>query len=58
MMETRFVYGLSGLCELLHCSHSTAYKFKSSVLSGTYAQIGRKIVFDVDKVLLKLGLTA
>lgn len=50
--EPRLVYGLRGLSKLLGCSHTTANKIKHDPrLQGCYSQIGKKIVFDADKVL-------
>lgn len=50
--ERRYVHGLSGLCKLLNCCHTTAQSLKNSgVLKGCYSQVGRKLVFDADAVL-------
>lgn len=50
--EKRYVYGIDGLAKLLNCSNVTAQKIKNSgKLNTCYSQIGRKIVFDADKVL-------
>ncbi len=52
------VYGLRGLRELLGCSHTTANKIKHDPrLKGCYSQIGKKIVFDANKVSEALGRT-
>lgn len=50
--EKRYVYGLSGLRQLIGCSHVTAQKIKDSgKLKGCFSQVGRKLVFDADDVL-------
>lgn len=54
--EKRLVYGLLGLQKLLGCSHTIASKIKQSgKINGCFSQIGRKIVFDADAVLLTLN---
>lgn len=52
--ENKLIYGLHGLRNLLGCSHATAQKIKNTKLKGCYSQVGRKIVFDQDKVLSTL----
>jgi hypothetical protein len=48
-----YVYGLNGLATLLDCSKVTAQKIKKSgQIDSCFSQIGRKLVFDADKVLL------
>jgi len=47
------VYGIIGLAELLNCSKPTAQKIKNSG-KVPFSQIGRIIIFDVEKVLLAL----
>lgn len=50
--DKRYVFGLRGLAQLLNCSVPTAARFKASgILAKATHQVGRKIVFDVDKVL-------
>jgi hypothetical protein len=46
----KYVYGLSGLCELISCSHPTAQRLKDS---GTipFIQTGRKLIFEAQAVL-------
>ncbi len=47
-----YIYGLKGLCKLLGCSYSTAYRIKrSGILNAATSQIRRTIVFDADMVL-------
>ena len=46
----KYVYGIEGLATLYGCSTVTAQKIKNSGRIP-YNQIGRKIIFDVDKVL-------
>jgi len=50
----KYVYGIGGLAELLSCSLPTAQRIKNS---GTisFMQAGRKLIFDVDKVLEELS---
>ncbi len=50
----KYVYGLSGLCELLKCSHPTAQRIKDSG-KIPFIQTGRKLIFDSDAVLTALG---
>lgn len=48
----QYVYGLSGLRQLIGCSHVTAQKIKNSgKINGCFSQVGRKLVFDADAVL-------
>lgn len=50
--DKAFVYGISGLAELLKCSNATAQKIKSSgIIDKATSQIGRKIVFDARLVI-------
>ncbi len=44
------VYGIDGLATLLGCSKVTACKVKASG-KIPFMQIGRKVIFDVEKVL-------
>ena len=46
----KLAYGIAGLAAVLGCSVPTAQKLKNSG-DIPYMQKGRKIVFDVDKVL-------
>ena len=48
--EPRLVHGISGLASILGCSIPTAQKLKSSG-KVPYIQEGRKVIFEVDKVL-------
>ncbi len=52
--DKKYVYGLTGLAELLGCSHPTAQKIKNSGRIP-YTQVGRKLVFDCDAVLNSLA---
>jgi len=53
--EKRYVYGLSGLRQLVGCSHVTAQRIKDSgKIKGCFSQIGRKLIFDADAVLKAL----
>lgn len=50
--EKKFVYGLKGLAELLHCSLSTASRIKKSGrIDKAVTQYGRKIIVDVGMAL-------
>ena len=48
--EPRLVHGIAGLASILGCSIPTAQKMKNSG-RVPYIQEGRKIVFEVEKVL-------
>lgn len=48
--EPRLVHGIAGLASILGCSIPTAQKLKSSG-RVPYLQEGRKVVFEVEKVL-------
>jgi hypothetical protein len=50
MTKPKYVYGLSGLAELLGCSKVTAHKIKNSG-KIPFANIGKKFIFDQDKVI-------
>lgn len=52
--ETRkLIYSMQGLATLLNCSTVTAQSIKNSG-KIPYMQVGRKIIFDADKVLAAL----
>ena len=51
----RYVYGINGLRSILNCSRGTAQNLKSSGRIS-YAQNGRKLIFDVDLVLSELSI--
>lgn len=54
--QKRYVYGLSGLKQLVGCSHVTAQRIKDSgKIKGCFSQVGRKLIFDAEAVLTKLG---
>lgn len=47
-----FVYGISGLADLLKCSKTTAQKVKNSgIIDKATSQFGRKIAIDADLAL-------
>lgn len=50
----KYVYGIGGLADLIGCSLPTAQRIKNS---GTisFMQAGRKLIFDVEKVLEELS---
>ncbi len=51
-VQRSYVYGISGLAQLINCSKVTAQKIKNSgQIDGCYSQAGRKLVFDADMVL-------
>ena len=43
-----YVFGLSGIMEMFHCSKTTASYLKSTVIKDAVSQRGRKIVVDVE----------
>lgn len=50
--EHKLVYGIAGIAQIFGCSIPTASRIKASgVINGAIAQVGRKIVVDVDKAL-------
>ena len=54
--EKRYVYGLQGLADLLHCTKRYASKIKSSgILYEAIKQRGRTIVIDHDLALELFG---
>ena len=55
-IEKRYVYGLQGLADLLHCTKRHASKIKSSgILDEAIKQRGRTIVIDHDLALELFG---
>ena len=50
----KYVYGLSGLCELIQCSHPTAQRLKDSG-KIPFIQTGRKLIFEAEEVLKALS---
>jgi excisionase family DNA binding protein len=53
--RSKYVYGLSGLAMLIGCSKPTAHKIKESG-SIPYAKIGKKFIFDEEKVMAALAI--
>lgn len=52
----RFVYGISGIAELLGCSVTTANRIKQSgKLAPAITQVGRLIITDAEKALELVG---
>ena len=50
--EKKYVYGISGIQQLLNCSESSAKRLKKSgVINEAIIQNGRKIIIDVEKAL-------
>lgn len=54
--QKQYAYGIAGLAKIANCSLPTAQKLKNSGLIP-FSQAGRKIIFDVDAVLLSLKKT-
>ncbi len=54
--EKKYYYGYDGLAEILGCSRANAANVKlSGQLDGAYTQIGRKIIWNREKVLELAG---
>lgn len=49
--SAHYVYGLRGIQDLLHCSHTQAQRYKDGLLKPAVMQNGRKIVVDADMAL-------
>lgn len=50
--DASFVYGITGLADLLNCSKATAQKIKNSgVIDKAVCQFGRKITINADLAL-------
>ncbi|MBA4198604.1 MAG: hypothetical protein C0459_13735 [Chitinophaga sp.] len=50
--STKYVYGITGIAELLDCSKSTANRIKKSgKIDPAISQLGRKIVVDAELAL-------
>lgn len=47
----RYVYGLGGIRRLFGVSHTTAQRYKDTIIKAAVRQNGRKIVIEVDKAL-------
>lgn len=47
----RFVYGLGGIRRLFGVSHTTAQRYKDTIIKEAVKQNGKKIVVDADKAL-------
>lgn len=53
--KKHFVYGLDGLAGLVGCGKTKAQKIKNSgVIDDAYTQVGKKLIFDAEKVLTLL----
>lgn len=51
-----YIHGMKALADLIGCSLATAHRIKASgVINDAITQIGRKIIFDQEKVLRLLG---
>lgn len=54
--DKKYYYGYDGLAEILGCSMANAANVKlSGLLDGAFTQIGRKIIWDREKVLELAG---
>ncbi len=49
--EGKYVYGLKGIRDLFKISHTTAQKYKDTILKDAVTQHGRKIITDVNKAM-------
>lgn len=50
--DSRYAYGIPGICEIFGCSKPTAQRIKrSGVIAGAITQYGRTIVIDRQKAL-------
>lgn len=50
--ERKYVYGIQGLADFLHCSRPTAQRIKSSgKIDLATVQFGRTLVFDTEMVI-------
>lgn len=47
----KYVFGLSGIRQLFNVSHSTAHRYKETILKDACKQQGRKILVDVEKAM-------
>jgi excisionase family DNA binding protein len=54
LKPSKHIYGISGLARLLGCSNPTAQKIKNSG-KIPFVQVGRKIIFNEDKVIEALS---
>ena len=49
--DIRLAYGLKGIRDLFGVSHSTAQRYKDTILKDAVMQQGKKIIVDVEKAL-------
>lgn len=47
----KYVYGLAGIRKLFNISHSTAQRYKDTIIADAVSQQGKIIVTDVDKAM-------
>ena len=47
----RFVYGIKGIRNLFNVSHTTAQRYKNTILAEAVSQQGKKIIVDVEKAV-------
>lgn len=50
--ERKYVFGLKGIRDEFNVSHTTAHKYKNTILKDAVIQNGRKIIVDVEKARL------
>lgn len=48
---TRYVYGLGGIRRLFGVSHTTAQRYKDTIIKDAVMQCGKKIVVDAERAL-------
>ncbi len=52
--EKKYIYGLSGLAELLNCSRITAFRIKKSG-KIPFHQVGKKLIFEENAVMASIS---
>lgn len=52
----KFVKGMNGLAKFLQVSKPTAIRIRKKRLTGCYAQSERTYIFDIERVMAKLGM--
>ena len=56
--DRKYVYGIQGLADLLHCSRLTAQRIKNSgKIDDATIQFERTVIFDADKVMESLKVS-
>ena len=49
--EKRYIYGLRGIRQLFNVSHTTAQRYKDTIIKDAVLQQGRRIIVDADKAM-------